>query len=759
LRWVLVQIVTQSGPRAAWEFVDGLGAAITARTSRKVVDVVDMPGGGTKPVYEDPVPEAEMSPEDQRWLRLARQIKPVLEAQRTALQQENETFLNSFQEQARILVRAALARSEERSLAEQKRYGLTTTTTSETFDTIGGGTGVHTDITYGMADNAGTRGLGVAARELAGKLRAIRDMQRQRSGLERLRCNPNSDECFETISDPALHASLGTRLEDARRDYLVARHLRETEYPVLAAFGSNGVTVEDAQLDGLEDVAAGPNRAAGALNREVNRTLGNIAQVRAGLESGELKVWKLPNIVGLTKQRMGIAPGSYGEKVVDAKVQAVVDDAQWTALALGALAIGLGLLAAIPTGGSSVAAGVAFAGAAGAAGVSGYMAVEHLREYQLQAAANATDFDKARAVSLEEPSLFWLALDIVGAVTDLHGALAAFRALRPLVREALAARRAVAAGGAAAPGADDALRRLTDEAERLAPGSGRRIADDLGRHAGQGAADAEGAMAKWDETLNPETRSYLVDNPGVRATYAEMDDQVRALLSHCASICILPNVTREQVRRVRALLDRLAASPVPLGPEHMYRLKVYFHVSGGDMDWALRFLEANVQNANDVDAALAQGFRRRAMETGVKVDPAVARNTPGTATGGMGLPRVENADEWLRLTGGSVGLIPEQIAAQLRGRSFATFDDMRRAFWTAVANDPVLSADFIPSNVAWMAGGGAPRVGSGQKLGARGRFDLHHVTPIENGGAVYDLDNLVVVSPDYHDRIHNRGAQ
>ncbi|HWK88697.1 MAG TPA: DUF4157 domain-containing protein, partial [Longimicrobium sp.] len=625
LRWVLEQVVTERGPRAAWEYVDSLSGAIRARTTRRVVDVVDVPGG-TRPVYEDPTPEAEMSPADQRWLRMAREIVPVLEAQRTTLQRENDTFLATFETQARLLVGSALSRSEERSLSEQQRYGLASTTTHDVYDAPGG-MRAHTETTHAMADNAGSRGLGTAARELAGKLRAIRDLRDQRAGLERTRCAPRTDLCYETISDPALHASLGTRIEDARRDYLVARHAREAAYPILAAFGSDGVNIDGGTIGSLETVASSPSSGtAEVLNREVGRTLGNIRQVREALENGELKVWKLPNIVALTKQRMGMAPGSYGEKVVDDKVAREADAGQWTALALGVLAVGLGLLAAIPTGGSSLVAGVAAAGAIGAAGVSSYIAVEHLREYQLQAAANGTDFDKAQAISLEEPSLFWLALDIVGAGLDVVAAGAAFRALRTLAREAIAARRAAAAGGAVPAGADDAVRRLTEEAERLAPGSGRRIADDLGRHAGSGAADAEGALAHWDETLNPETRAFLADNPHVRATYAEMDPQVRGLLSHCASICILPNVTRAQVARVRALLDRLGEGAVAVGPEHMYRLKVYFHVSGGDMDWALRFLEANVHGADDIDRALAQGFRRRAMDTGVHVDPTVARN-------------------------------------------------------------------------------------------------------------------------------------
>jgi hypothetical protein len=35
------------------------------------------------------------------------------------------------------------------------------------------------------------------------------------------------------------------------------------------------------------------------------------------------------------------------------------------------------------------------------------------------------------------------------------------------------------------------------------------------------------------------------------------------------------------------------------------------------------------------------------------------------------------------------------------------------------------------------------------------RFNLHHIEPIESGGAVYDLSNLQIVSSKVHFEIHN----
>ncbi|MFE9444815.1 HNH endonuclease signature motif containing protein [Streptomyces sp. NPDC006602] len=39
----------------------------------------------------------------------------------------------------------------------------------------------------------------------------------------------------------------------------------------------------------------------------------------------------------------------------------------------------------------------------------------------------------------------------------------------------------------------------------------------------------------------------------------------------------------------------------------------------------------------------------------------------------------------------------------------------------------------------------------------QGRYVLHHINPIQHGGGVYDLDNLVVVTPQYHKEILDGG--
>src|SRR3712207_3400391 len=95
------------------------------------------------------------------------------------------------------------------------------------------------------------------------------------------------------------------------------------------------------------------------------------------------------------------------------------------------LAIGLGLIAAIPTAGASlvVVAGVT-AAAVASAGIAAYQTYQAVKEHQFQSALANTNMDKAKEISQEEPGLFWLALDIVGVIADVVAAGAAFKALR-----------------------------------------------------------------------------------------------------------------------------------------------------------------------------------------------------------------------------------------------------------------------------------------------------------------------------------------
>ncbi|MGQ6466054.1 HNH endonuclease signature motif containing protein, partial [Serratia sp. IR-2025] len=108
-------------------------------------------------------------------------------------------------------------------------------------------------------------------------------------------------------------------------------------------------------------------------------------------------------------------------------------------------------------------------------------------------------------------------------------------------------------------------------------------------------------------------------------------------------------------------------------------------------------------------------------------------------------------DGWLNTAGQELGSpVPSQIADKLRGREFASFDAFRKAFWTEVGKDPELSKQFDPGSLATMKNGRAPYVRKAERVGKRVKAELHHVQPIGDDGAVYNVDNLGVVTPKRH---------
>lgn len=52
-----------------------------------------------------------------------------------------------------------------------------------------------------------------------------------------------------------------------------------------------------------------------------------------------------------------------------------------------------------------------------------------------------------------------------------------------------------------------------------------------------------------------------------------------------------------------------------------------------------------------------------------------------------------------------------------------------------------------------MGKGLAPKVAKSQQYGKLSSYILHHKTPIHADGSVYNLDNLVIVTPRMHQEI------
>jgi hypothetical protein len=53
-----------------------------------------------------------------------------------------------------------------------------------------------------------------------------------------------------------------------------------------------------------------------------------------------------------------------------------------------------------------------------------------------------------------------------------------------------------------------------------------------------------------------------------------------------------------------------------------------------------------------------------------------------------------------------------------------------------------------------MLKGRAPFARNSECNGKNSRYEIHHIEQIQHGGAVYDADNLTVVTPKRHVEIH-----
>jgi hypothetical protein len=309
-----------------------------------------------------------------------------------------------------------LDRSEQQLTAEMAHYGLH----ENTF------LGVTTS--YSMTDGPVQTGLRDAARRLAAKRRETDKTSREFFAAQKAaEDDARRLGVFFPAAPPLLAAQQEARTKwvAAEDGYHAACGTEQVSYPVLAAYST-----QDDAATRLEDLVGKSGQGlAATLYSTIDDRLTSIREVRAAV-GHDYNPWKHSRVVGLTKTQLSLKP--WEAKVVDekaAKVASGAEDPQ-TAKVAAIVSIGLGLLGAIPTGGSSLLAGLAAASATVGAVYSLNTLYEHYREYSLGKAENLTSLDQAQAISADEPGLLWLAFDLLDLGMNVAGAVTAFRTLR-----------------------------------------------------------------------------------------------------------------------------------------------------------------------------------------------------------------------------------------------------------------------------------------------------------------------------------------
>nr|WP_071524238.1 HNH endonuclease [Providencia burhodogranariea] len=94
------------------------------------------------------------------------------------------------------------------------------------------------------------------------------------------------------------------------------------------------------------------------------------------------------------------------------------------------------------------------------------------------------------------------------------------------------------------------------------------------------------------------------------------------------------------------------------------------------------------------------------------------------------------------------------MANKLRGKKFNNFDTFRKSIWKEISKFPELIKNLKPNNRTNVSKGNSPFVRKEDQVGGRKVNELHHDTPISEGGEVYDMDNLRITTPKRHIDIH-----
>jgi len=345
-------------------------------------------------------------------------------------------FLAEFESEARIVLGDTLTDSETRAKAEGIKYGLTEKQMEETFWDWETGEHTATWTSYDFRDpnSPAVTGVGEAARQLLERRRTKVAPVKKRLdelNLSHVHSMPPAGGFYNFPKSSELVAA-EKEFADEERSYDVLANDMAQRYPIIGSF-----TRDKENLGGLQRLAAGGTHdAAQLIGAKIAETLGKIKRVRdENKPGGDANPFKIPKIVALTKGRKTIAEGSWQNKIVDEHVDDINTTSLITDIAIGLTQLALVLLAPA-TGGASLVL---------AAGLSTAVAVDHAKEYMLEEAMAGTDVDRARALSQDDPSLFWLAVDIVGAVTDVGAGAAAAAKLMNTWRTASKAVRAVEA--------------------------------------------------------------------------------------------------------------------------------------------------------------------------------------------------------------------------------------------------------------------------------------------------------------------------
>jgi hypothetical protein len=357
-------------------------------------------------------------------------------AQRRA---EGAAFLERFELVGRSIALGMLGESASRLKSELARYGLRS----------------------GQAQSDGSlRGMGLARGERGDAIGdAVTQGKAIRAAYDRARAAGAGPSAWEDFEATKAHA--------------IAAH------PILASFIAGDTELAKAAPTGMvpnaiELGAQSPELLGAMVGWELNQKLVDNRTTTTNLESGKLSIFGAPRVVELTKLQMRVADGMMLSGVVDERVKHP-PGAPWTDHLTSAIAVALGLMLAVPTGGAS--AGIAMAGNLALLASDLYLIGKDSAERSIPGAAANTDVLLERSLIDEEPAAAPLLTQLlagIGLTAGVTGVMQGAAHIRELaqarqgITEIRTLRRTLAdhGGDAMNPAVQSAADRLRATAQR-----------------------------------------------------------------------------------------------------------------------------------------------------------------------------------------------------------------------------------------------------------------------------------------------------
>lgn len=391
-------------------------------------------------------------------------FEPVLKK----FQDEQLTYLASFGSAVVEDTTQVLSKSKELLKAEEVKY-------TDTFPAQQAKPDLEGLRTAAKALAAKRRQADAAATAAQTANRAMVDQQAVPAGPTSPFPQPN----VPYFPDPRLKDAAGQangawwKLE---QEYGELRKTSEQTFPVLAMSSANE---DGGAAERLEDLPTwGPFadwRMKGKIVDECRRRIMNVEEAQSQLNQS--KAWQLPKMVDATLKQRGATP--YQQRWAHDNAHKLAAEAADAQALIAGVGIAVIVVTAAATGGAalavegSLAAGVFSALGAVGTGVSAGMSIatayNDIRDYQFDKAATSTDLDKAKSISAGEPSLLWVALDLVAAIADVAAAAAAFQVASKAIKsvqagtEVVGALRAIEGSSGGASG--KIIGRVLEEAE------------------------------------------------------------------------------------------------------------------------------------------------------------------------------------------------------------------------------------------------------------------------------------------------------